>query len=113
LDDGTRLEADTVIFCTGFIPHDELLQNQKPVNKGLENSSISASSFPKLYQNVFPPEYVDCLAYSCYWVTPTSVLGMADLIAMAVAQVFKGGYQLPSIPEMNIQIDKHQAWVRS
>jgi hypothetical protein len=38
---------------------------------------------------------------------------MADLIAMAVAQVFKGGYQLPSIPEMNIQIDKHQAWVRS
>ena len=113
LDDGARLEADVVIFCTGFVPHDELVQSQNSVYKDPEDGSITTSSFPRLYQNIFPPEYADCLAYSGYWVTPTSILGMADLIAMAVAQVFKGGYQLPSIPEMNTQIDKHQAWVRS
>ena len=38
---------------------------------------------------------------------------MADLASMAVAQIWKGASQLPSVKEMNQQIDTHHAWLNA
>jgi dimethylaniline monooxygenase (N-oxide forming) len=36
-----------------------------------------------------------------------------DVAAMAIAQIWKGGFALPSEHEMNAEINKHHEWVRS
>ena len=63
-----------------------------------------------LYQNIFPLEHADSVAYMNYYRLSVGAYTVADLTAMAIAQVWKGAYSLPSRENMEAEIDKQRAW---
>ncbi|KAH8667603.1 flavin monooxygenase-like protein [Tricladium varicosporioides] len=117
LADGTRLEVDAVIFCTGYEPDFSLttpeispLTSAAPKSPGYDPKNAPTA---RLYQNIFPPEHADSLAYLNYVALTEGAITIADLEAMALAEVWAGHYKLPSKEEMNSEIDKHHKWVQS
>ena len=103
LDDSSSVQVDAIILCTGY-KHNTILH------------SIAESSgnppLPRLYENIFHPEYAQSLAYMDSWFVGTGICEAADLISMTIAQVFSGRYNLPSLIDMNRQIDLHHKIVR-
>ena len=113
--ESTRLEVDTMIFCTGYeanisimLDLDQTRASPTSENKGLK-SKINSGLVARLYQNVFEPRYPDSIACLCYWPFNVSVIPISDLMSMALAQVWKGIYKLPLEAKMNEEIDKHYA----
>ncbi len=114
LIDNTVLEVDTVILCTGYEPDFSLTPDFSPLESWEEKkASKNQTPLARLYQNIFPPEYADSLAYMNYVALTDGAITVIDVAAMAIAQVWKGGFALPSEQEMNAEIDKHHEWVRS
>jgi dimethylaniline monooxygenase (N-oxide forming) len=67
----------------------------------------------RLYQNIFPPARADSVAYLNAYAFTTGAFVVADLASLAVAQVWKRNYPLPSIAEMHGAINVHHDWVCS
>ena len=103
LDNGEIIEVEAIIFCTGYTRSSHLTTVVQ-----FEGDLPLA----RLYQNVFHPNYPDSLAYMTFWHLSTGVCEIADLMAMGIAQVFSGRYQLPPLAIMNKQIDTAHAYVR-
>ncbi|KAK9433078.1 flavin monooxygenase-like protein [Lipomyces doorenjongii] len=117
LEDGSIISVDAVIFCTGYRPDFKL-------TPGLDFTCVSRVSnhindlayefpFTRLYQNVFAPDYPDSIAFLNNWAFTVGVIPIGDLASMAIAQVWKGAFALPSKEDMNREIDSHYRWVRS
>jgi dimethylaniline monooxygenase (N-oxide forming) len=104
LDDGTTISADAIIFCTGYRKN-KSLSTVIQADKDL--------SLPRLYQNIFHPEYAVSLAYMTYWQLGTGVFEAADIMSMAIAQVFAGWYLLPAKAKMDHEINRHNNALRS
>lgn len=104
LNDGSNVDVDAIIFCTGY-DRGSVFANfiQYSGNPPLAN----------LYYNIFPPDYADSLAFVNYWFIGTGICEVADLAAMAIAQIFAGNSNLPSKEQMNHEITKHHATVRA
>lgn len=116
LEDGSKIEADAVIFCTGYTA-DYLIKPQFTRAVPAADSSRTTTSFdipplPRLYQNIFSLEYPDSVAYLTNWTLGDGIMPNADLASMAITQVWKGTFQLPSQERMNQEIDAHHAWAR-
>ncbi|KAF2811512.1 FAD/NAD(P)-binding domain-containing protein [Mytilinidion resinicola] len=107
LEDGSRVATDVIIFCTGYHRRDppflaEILGGEKE------------RLIPhRLYQNIFPPAYADSVAVLDSWQLGSGICEVADLACMAVAQVFKGAFPLPSEDRMNREVDAHHRWVNT
>lgn len=112
--DGTILEVDAVVLCTGYEPDFSHTPDFSPLEAG-DNKKAGINNVPlaRLYQNVFPPQYATSLAYTNYVALTEGAITYNDIIAMAIAQVFKGACTLPSAAVMDVEISKHHAWVRS
>jgi dimethylaniline monooxygenase (N-oxide forming) len=67
----------------------------------------------RLYKNIFLPSYPDSIAYLCNWGLGDGIMPIGDLASLAIAQVWKGNFPLPSEEHMNRDIDAHHAWARS
>jgi dimethylaniline monooxygenase (N-oxide forming) len=108
LEDGMCLKADVVICCTGYQPVFDLV-------KGLEFTDLYREtekySFPRLYQNVFPPDWWQSVAFISSFSFPAGWFPLADLASMAVAQVWKGNSCLPSREAMNAAVDAQHRWM--
>src|ERR1700710_865067 len=65
----------------------------------------------KLYQNIFLPSRSDPIAFLNTCTFPTGYMWIADLASMAVAQVWTGVSPVPSIEEMNQQINQQHRWL--
>ena len=104
LNDGSTISANAIIFCTGY-RKDKILSTVVP--------SDEHDSFPHLYQNIFPPEDANSLAYMTHWYLSAGISESADLIGMAIAQVFAGRYILPSKAKMYFEIDRHKDTLQS
>ncbi|KAI1267540.1 FAD/NAD(P)-binding domain-containing protein [Xylariaceae sp. FL1019] len=147
LMDGTVVEVDAVIFCTGYelefsiMPEIEMdgacgmeLQTAgNIINKRQfdESGTIMKSSeerklphLPRLYQTIFPPRWASSIAFLSWMAPQENAWCVAELAAMAVAQIWAGetagkapngnlvSAKLPSVDEMNNEVDAYHAWWR-
>ncbi|CAN8097772.1 unnamed protein product [Discula destructiva] len=137
LDDGTELDVDVVIFCTGY-KADWSLFPDLPMN-GASGVPLSTAGdigksgpstvpvLPRLYQNIFPVQWGTSLAFSSYNHPQENNPATQELISMAVSQVWAAdaasklpeqkkavpaGYRhparLPSTSKMDRAIDEWQ-----
>lgn len=114
LDDNTVLEVDVVIFCTGYIPNCRIIPSldllrSTPYSK-MENQPLPRA---RLYQNIFPPSRADSVAFLSSWNNGIGVPMVGDLASMAIAEVWKARYRLPSEEEMEKKIDEFHGWIVS
>ncbi|UPK97593.1 hypothetical protein LCI18_008528 [Fusarium solani-melongenae] len=118
LDDGTRLDADTIIWCTGYKTEFNLLDPSVDPTRNTTPkwaASIGSRGKPlaRLYQNVFSLDYPQSLAFMGTVAFATGAFPLYDLCSMAVAQVWKGNSPLPSIKEMNRAVDVQHDFICS
>lgn len=107
LDDGTVIDdIGAIIACTGY-----------EASFSMVESAISFSQphgavprLPNLFQNIFPLEHADSLAFLNYCVVMESATTSREVAAMAIAQVWAGKSRLPAREEMQRQVERHQAW---
>lgn len=157
LDDGTVLEVDAVIFCTGYhldisiMPEmemdgagglplksagslsqegrgdgEEILEEEEEEDRRYNQKP----TIPRLYHMIFPPRWAASVAFLS-WMTPLeNVWNLCELASMAIAQIWaaetirskgeqmprRDGYRpaalLPSLDEMNAQVDAYHVWWR-
>lgn len=118
--DGSTLEdIDAIICCTGFTRDFSLVPDMLPVlfpstakpDPWTSHPNSDGRPLPHLYQNIFPLEHNDSVAYLSNFTYPTGYMPIVDLASMAVAQVWKGTSSLPSRDRMAEQIDSHHTWL--
>lgn len=102
IEDGRCIDTDVIIFCTGYVRSDDCTRVVK---------FDGDLALPRLFHNIYHPDHADSLAYMTFWHAPTGICEAADLMAMGIAQVFSGRYQLPIIADMNKQIGRTHAFV--
>ncbi|KAF2488672.1 FAD/NAD(P)-binding domain-containing protein [Lophium mytilinum] len=105
LEDGARVVVDAIVFCTGYHRRDP--QFLAEILGGEEGGLVPH----RLYQNIFPPKYAESVAVLDSWQLGSGICEVADLACMAVAQVFKGAFEMPEEDCMNKEIDAHHRWV--
>ncbi|KAK8102223.1 hypothetical protein PG984_015369 [Apiospora sp. TS-2023a] len=166
LDDGTVLEVDAVIVCTGYkfdfsmmpelemdgtdglplrtsgpLPDEKTAQDEEPEEKGERRKGEEEEQphLPRLYHLIFPPRWADSVAFLSCFAPQEAVWNVCDLASMAVAQIWAAdaakksqnstpklettdvplpaGYRkpatLPSVAEMNSQVDAYHNWWRA
>jgi dimethylaniline monooxygenase (N-oxide forming) len=109
--DGTVLDdIDFVICATGYLADFStvpFVETSRPPNYG-------GPDLVRLWMNLFPPRYADSMVMLCH-----SALGknngfsFSDVTSMAVSNVWRGVSPMPTLAEMNKEIDSHQEWVAS
>lgn len=116
LTDGTKLEVDVIIYCTGYRTDYSLLdESVDPCRETAGWASIPGVKdhpLPKLYQNVFSLDHPDSLALMGCAILRAPAFQIYDLAAMAVAQVWSGKSKLPPVEEMRHAADEHVKIVR-
>lgn len=124
LTDGAKLEVDAVIWTTGYESDFSIFRDYDPFAppaasaakiKGKQEPESTDHRLANLYQNIFPPNYASSLAFMNYSALSDGIMTIMDVVAMAIAQVWKPSnpYALPSPTEMAQDIADHHAWVRS
>lgn len=140
LDDGSEIDVDAVVFCTGYsldfgiIPELEMDGScgLPLVTAGEARGSRGPrreSRLPRLYQMIFPPRWASSVAVLS-WMSPLETYwSVCELASMAVAQSWAAetakeqglappgaGYRkpalLPTEAEMNAEVDAYHAWWR-
>lgn len=167
LDNGTRLEVDAVILCTGYqyfdlnmMPELEMdgadgpslrtagsladeknTKNETTVDGKAEGERGEGKEewphLPRLYHLIFPPRWADSVAFLSCFAPQEAAWNVAELASMAVTQIWAAdtanknstkakeqitttplpaGYRrsatLPSVAEMNSQVDAYHRWWR-
>ena len=114
--DGTRLELDAIVCCTGYKLDTEMMPEVdfEDVSGAVSNDADTEAvqRVPRLYHNVFPLDNADSLAFMNNWQLGTGICELADLMAMAIVQVWKGNYTLPSTKQMNLAFEKQRDFAR-
>ncbi|KAM0323264.1 hypothetical protein ACHAQA_008855 [Verticillium albo-atrum] len=116
LDDGTELEADTIIWCTGYMTDFGLLERAVDPTRHTTprwDAAIGSRGKPlaRLYQNVFSLDHPQSLAFMGTVAFATGAFPLYDLCSMAVAQVWKGASPLPSGEEMSRAVDAQHDYI--
>ncbi|KAI2602554.1 FAD/NAD(P)-binding domain-containing protein [Hypoxylon sp. NC1633] len=153
LEDGTTVEVDAVIFCTGYdidfsvMPEMEMdgagglpmriAGDVSRANTADQAETIGKSPrretkphLPRLFQMIFPPRRASSAAFLSWMAPQENVWCVCELASMAVAQIWAaeiaktaGSEQLhadghhspavlPSVSEMNAQVDTYHNWWR-
>jgi dimethylaniline monooxygenase (N-oxide forming) len=115
MEDGTTVQADGIIFCTGYGldysvlgPYDPTLDSNAP-NGHQEDT-------PQLYRNVFSLQQPQSLAFIGIAVSSFPAFMISDLQSMAIAQLWSKRLGTPSLPprkEMEQCYAAHLAWAES
>lgn len=118
LDDGTQLEVDSVIWCTGYKMDFGFMD--KSVDPTRETTSRWANSrgargkpLARLYQNMFSLDHPDSLAFMGCVAFATGAFPLYDLASMALGQVWVGNSPLPSMEEMGRSVERQHEWICS
>lgn len=119
LVDGSELEVDAVIFCTGYehqwdiIPELEMggacglpLRTAKETadKSGLADKDADKSKppyLPRLFHLIFPPKHASSMALLNFTAPQESAWCIRELSSMAVAQVWAGEYAKDHDPTPN------------
>lgn len=109
LEDGSSIEVDTVVLCTGYRGDFSTMPTEPNLQESIEHNPSGI----RLYQNMFPPQHAESIGFLNDWIVADGINAIGDLATMAVAQIWKGGFALPSEAAMNHWIDTNQAWIKS
>ncbi|KAL0933856.1 dimethylaniline monooxygenase 2 [Colletotrichum truncatum] len=116
-DDGTILEdVDSVICCTGYKADFDLvpfLETSKPKTDDAGHP-YDGAPMHRLYMNIFPPAHADSIAMLTYsGFGKNNGFSFSDVTSMAISNIWRGVSSdlIPSRPEMERAIDRHQRWV--
>ena len=115
LADGSTLEVDVVVLGTGYIADFSLMPENSPIAASDSNKMEQTFQVPplaRLYKNIFLPSHADSIAYLSNWTLGDAIMPISDLASMAITQVWKGTFALPSEEVMNRDIDAHHTWAR-
>ena len=115
LEDGSRLELDAIVFSTGYTADFSIMPEHSPVesSSSSEEQPFRVPPLARLYKSIFLPSHPDSIAYLCNWTLGDGIMPISDVASMAITQVWKGTFPLPSEEQMNRDIDAHHAWARS
>lgn len=115
LTDGTKVEVDSIIWCTGYTVDYSILGKNNPTLYNTTESFQVANGrkAPRLYQNIISLEHPESLAFMGNLSFMNPAFLMFDLASMALAQVWKGASPLPSKAEMNRHVDEQHKWIAS
>jgi dimethylaniline monooxygenase (N-oxide forming) len=118
LVDGTRLQVDCIIFCTGYKSDFSILDSTvDPTRNTTPRWGAAPGSrgkpLPRLYQNIISLDYPESLAIMGSVAFASAAFQLYDLASMALAQIWKGNSYLPSKREMENAVDKHHDWICS
>lgn len=120
LTDGRVLEdIDTIMVCSGYHydfslvkgagdPTDEAFapDHYEKIRKS-QYYDDENNKFPRLYQGFISEQYPESLAFLGHMLIAKSPFVLYDLVTMALASVWSGGYPLASSDEMRRDIDSH------
>ncbi|MEM6753250.1 MAG: NAD(P)-binding domain-containing protein [Cyanobacteria bacterium P01_C01_bin.38] len=102
LESGEKLQADVVVFGTGFHQDITFLENKYRQFILDENGNF------KMYRNLIHPDIPNMgfLGYNSSFFSPlTSEVG-----AWWLAEYIKGNLVLPTLPQMRVEMDKQLSW---
>jgi len=107
LMDGTELEADLVVYGTGFAKSYDLFDSTfvQPL-LGLEKDGLW------LYRNILPPRLRDVAFIGSEVATFNNIL-THGLQALWLQRLLAGSLELPGASAMQQQVEKERAWKRS
>ncbi|PFH59707.1 hypothetical protein XA68_11970 [Ophiocordyceps unilateralis] len=138
VDDGSVVEVDAVVFCTGYsngfgiMPELEMdgagdvpLKTAQEVESD-ETACSSAPHIPRLYQMIFPPRYASSVAFLSWMAPQESVWTVCELASTAISQIWAAetGRQLDLVPpdsrpsllpcraRMEESVDEYHEWWR-
>jgi dimethylaniline monooxygenase (N-oxide forming) len=116
LDDGTLVEADVIIWATGYKTEfsvlDPSVDPTRHTTPAWENAIGSRGKpLPRLYRNVFSLDHPDSLAFMGCVAFAAGAFPVYDLCSMAVAQIWKGNSNLPTLEEMNKAVDRQHEFI--
>lgn len=113
LVDGSTIQADAIIFCTGYHNDYAMLDPRfdpmaNPPSEWTEAPGSRGRPIPRLYQNVFSLQRPDSLAFlGCAWFA-TGAFCLADIASMCIAQVWAGNSTLPPPKDMESWADTQE-----
>ena len=118
LDDGTVIEADAIIWCTGYLWKYAFLGEYDPTLTSADGyipmitgkAGPNQISFPRLYRNVLSLDHPESLAFAGVAAFHTPIFVSWDLASMAIAQYWKKPELMPSREEMLLSYKNHMAW---
>jgi dimethylaniline monooxygenase (N-oxide forming) len=142
MGDGSTIEVDAVVFCTGYRLEFGLMPELEMngacgvplTTAGLANETSNAGAsreppLPRLYQMIFPPKWASSVAVLSWISALETAWCVCELASMAVAQIWAAdtaqrqgclppvGYRkparLPTEPEMNLSVDEYHTWWRT
>lgn len=119
LEDGTRLDVDVLIWCTGYKADFSMLDPRfDPTVREMATPTawsnaggLNGKSVFRMYHNVFSVEKPESLAFLGCVAFPIGGFHLFDWASMAIAQVWAGRSQLPSKAAMNAEVDERHAWL--
>ena len=103
LENGETVEADLVVLATGW------QRDLSFLDEGLKEKIMPSGRF-RLYRRIVPPE-IRGLAFIGYFPTLACPISF-EIAAHWTAQYFTGDLKLPSIPEMDKEIERLENWAR-
>jgi dimethylaniline monooxygenase (N-oxide forming) len=103
LDNGAHLDADLVVFATGF------QRDLSFIEESLRNQVFNNGRF-RLYRRILPPEQ-QRLAFVGYFPTLACPIS-SEIAAHWTAQCFSGALQVPIAAEMDTEIKQLEDWAR-
>lgn len=116
--DGTVVEVDTIIYCTGYKTDFAIIDSSvDPTRNTTPEWAASVGSkgkhLPRLYKGIISLDHPKSLAFMGNVAFATGAFPLYDLASMALAQIWKGNTALPSLAEINQSVDVHHAWMCS
>ncbi|OAA49556.1 dimethylaniline monooxygenase 2 [Metarhizium rileyi] len=117
LEDGSQLEVDSIVFCTGYKADYSLAGEYDPTldqpQAWTASPGSDARALPRLYRNIFSLKLPHHLAFMGAVAFASPAFQLYDLASMALARIWGGQHQLPTVPEMTAQVDQQRKWLTS
>jgi hypothetical protein len=99
LEDGSLLKVDAMAFGTGYTADFSLMPENSRTEASCPSKAAQRFHVPplaRLYKNIFLPSHMDSIAYLWNWTIGDGIMPVSDLASIAITQVLKGNFPLPS-----------------
>ncbi|KAK2770642.1 dimethylaniline monooxygenase 2 [Colletotrichum kahawae] len=115
LTDGSVLQVDVIVYCTGYKADFSILDpKDDPANtpnpEWIAAKGARGKPLPRLYKNVLSEKHPESVAFMGCVAFATGAFQLYDLAAMAIVQIWKGSSPLPSAEDITRSIDRQHAW---
>ncbi|KAG8426404.1 hypothetical protein J3459_008176 [Metarhizium acridum] len=116
LDSGSKIEADAIVFCTGYKADYSLAGRYDPTLEQPQawtaSPGYNSRALARLYRNIFSLQLPHHLAFMGAITFPSPAFQLYDLASMALTRIWAAGHQLPTVQEMTAQVDQRK-WLIS